>query len=191
MLPSKHSSTYAVEEAYGHVQGESLKPYAALLVRLINSPITRSEGAVILAIFGCVFGVLAFVSLPILFVPLAAFFGLLGLASALLNRDGQGVFVAIMAGFLAGVGFVTSPSVWLASALLFTPQVADERGTEQALSPHQPALPNEFAWRMGSPPPPGIVPDKDGMVPGYDLQSGMQHKCFAPECLWFVKRKEN
>jgi len=32
-----------VEEAYGYVQGESLKPYAALLVRLLNSPITRSE----------------------------------------------------------------------------------------------------------------------------------------------------
>ncbi len=30
-----------VEEAYGYVQGESLKPYAALLVRLLNSPIAR------------------------------------------------------------------------------------------------------------------------------------------------------
>lgn len=32
---------HAVGEAYGHVQGESLKPYAALHVRLLNSPITR------------------------------------------------------------------------------------------------------------------------------------------------------
>jgi hypothetical protein len=43
VLPSKHSSTHAVEEAYAHVQGESLKAYAALLVRLLNSPITRTE----------------------------------------------------------------------------------------------------------------------------------------------------
>jgi len=35
--------TYEVGEAYGHVQGESLKPYAALHVRLLNSPITRGE----------------------------------------------------------------------------------------------------------------------------------------------------
>jgi hypothetical protein len=33
-----------VGEAYGYVQGESLKPYAALLRRLLNSPITRLEG---------------------------------------------------------------------------------------------------------------------------------------------------
>jgi RNA polymerase subunit RPABC4/transcription elongation factor Spt4 len=38
----KHSSTYMVGEAYGHVQGASLKLYAALLVRLLNSPITRT-----------------------------------------------------------------------------------------------------------------------------------------------------
>jgi hypothetical protein len=30
-----------VEEAYGYVQGESLKPYAALSEKLLNSPITR------------------------------------------------------------------------------------------------------------------------------------------------------
>ena len=41
VLPSKHSSTHAVGEAYAHVQGESLKAYAALLWRLLNSPITR------------------------------------------------------------------------------------------------------------------------------------------------------
>ena len=34
---------HAVGEAYAHVQGESLKAYAALHARLINSPITRSE----------------------------------------------------------------------------------------------------------------------------------------------------
>jgi len=39
--PLKHSSTHAVEEAYGYVQGASLKPYAALLWRLSNSPISR------------------------------------------------------------------------------------------------------------------------------------------------------
>jgi hypothetical protein len=41
--PQQHSSTHEVGEAYAHVQGESLKAYAALLVRLLNSPITRSE----------------------------------------------------------------------------------------------------------------------------------------------------
>ena len=44
MLPSEALLNHMVEEAYGYVQGESLKPYAALLVRLLNSPITRSEG---------------------------------------------------------------------------------------------------------------------------------------------------
>jgi hypothetical protein len=42
VLPSKHSSTHAVGEACAHVQGESLKAHAALLVRLLNSPITRT-----------------------------------------------------------------------------------------------------------------------------------------------------
>ena len=35
---------HAVGEAYAHVQGESLKAYAALLWKLINSPITRLGG---------------------------------------------------------------------------------------------------------------------------------------------------
>jgi hypothetical protein len=34
-----------VGEAYAHVQGESLKAYAALLVRLSNSPITSRGNA--------------------------------------------------------------------------------------------------------------------------------------------------
>jgi hypothetical protein len=42
VLPLKHSSTHEVGEAYAHVQGESLKAYAALLWRLLNSPITRA-----------------------------------------------------------------------------------------------------------------------------------------------------
>jgi hypothetical protein len=33
-----------VGEAYGHVQGESLKPCAVFLWRLLNSPITRGAG---------------------------------------------------------------------------------------------------------------------------------------------------
>jgi hypothetical protein len=38
VLPRKHSSTHAVEEAYGYVQGESLKPYAALLTEAYHLP---------------------------------------------------------------------------------------------------------------------------------------------------------
>ncbi|HEV2562338.1 MAG TPA: hypothetical protein VGT78_09380 [Rhizomicrobium sp.] len=38
MLPQKHSSTSMVEEAYGHVQGASLKPYAASLIRGFLTP---------------------------------------------------------------------------------------------------------------------------------------------------------
>ena len=33
-----HSSTYMVEEAYGYVQGESLKPYATLLCEVFKLP---------------------------------------------------------------------------------------------------------------------------------------------------------
>jgi len=44
VLPSKHSPNHAVGEAHVYVQGASLKTCAALLVRLPNSPITRSGG---------------------------------------------------------------------------------------------------------------------------------------------------
>ncbi len=45
MLPSKHSSTYAVGEAYAHVQGESLKAYAALLIEAYQLPDHQGEGS--------------------------------------------------------------------------------------------------------------------------------------------------
>jgi hypothetical protein len=38
---AKHSSTFMVEEACAHVQGESLKAQAVSCTRLLNSPITR------------------------------------------------------------------------------------------------------------------------------------------------------
>jgi hypothetical protein len=38
VLPSKHSSTREVGEAYAHVQGESLKAYAALLIEAYQLP---------------------------------------------------------------------------------------------------------------------------------------------------------
>ena len=37
-----------VGEAYAHVQGESLKAYAAFLVRLLNSPVTSGEAGTLM-----------------------------------------------------------------------------------------------------------------------------------------------
>lgn len=53
MLPPKHSSTPMVEEACAYVQGESLKAHAALLRKLLNSPITRGESDVRVVIPVC------------------------------------------------------------------------------------------------------------------------------------------
>jgi hypothetical protein len=38
VLPQKHSSAHLVGEAYGYVQGESLKLYAALLIEAYQLP---------------------------------------------------------------------------------------------------------------------------------------------------------
>ena len=57
MLPSEALLYPWVEEALAHVQGESLKADAALLVRLSNSPITRGENEMryfIIGLFGIV-----------------------------------------------------------------------------------------------------------------------------------------
>jgi hypothetical protein len=40
----KHSSTHAVEEGYGYVQGESLKPYPALLTEAFKLPDHQAGG---------------------------------------------------------------------------------------------------------------------------------------------------
>jgi hypothetical protein len=44
--PQQHSSTFMVEEAYGYVQGVSLKPYAAFLVSAFQLPDRQSEGKI-------------------------------------------------------------------------------------------------------------------------------------------------
>jgi hypothetical protein len=50
------------------------------------------------------------------------------------------------------------------------------------------APPKEFAWRAGEPPPPGVIWRENASAPdGYEMQSGMNHGCLVPECLWFVR----
>ena len=75
----------------------------------------------VVAVFGCLFGILGIFTLGIVFVPLAALCAVFGLCNALLNQKTATGLLSVMAGILAVAGFVLSPSLWLASALLLAP----------------------------------------------------------------------
>lgn len=131
------------------------------------------------AIFGCVFGILGILTFGVIFVPLAALCAVIGLAQAIFTRNASAGFVAFLAVVLTVIGFVVSPTLWLATAGI----------TAAAHHTDAPAPPSSFAWRMGQQPPAGVTADKDGMPEGYEMQSGANHNCAAPECLWFVRVK--
>ncbi len=51
--PQTHSSTILVEEAYGYVQGESLKPYATLLREVYQLPDHQDQGLMMSDLITC------------------------------------------------------------------------------------------------------------------------------------------
>lgn len=77
----------------------------------------------IFAIFGCIFGILGIFTIGIVFVPLAALCALFGLLSGLAKQQFSTALMAIVAGILAAVGWVTSPSLWLVTAVMLAPTI--------------------------------------------------------------------
>jgi hypothetical protein len=67
----------------------------------------------VLAIFGCIFGILGIFTIGFVFVPLAALCALLGFFGGIAKKSASTAFLAIVAGILAGVGWTTSPSLWV------------------------------------------------------------------------------
>lgn len=98
-----------------------IEPSSTVIVR---HEARRSEGrhnGLVAGIFGCIFGTIGIFALGLIFVPLAAicsFFGLMRGASGL---SISGIGVSALAAVLTLIAAVTSPSVWIALALLLKP----------------------------------------------------------------------
>jgi len=131
----------------------------------------------IAGIFGVVFGILGILTFGIIFVPLAAVCAVIGLIRSIITRNMGALFVAVLAGVLTVIGFVVSPSLWLATVGVMS-------AVQQT---NAPITPDSFAWRVGQPLPPGVTLDNDGIPHGYEMRSGMSHGCTLPDCMWLVR----
>lgn len=131
------------------------------------------------AVLGCVFGVLGIFTFGIIFVPLAGLCTLFAIRQSVITKSGQTFFVSFLSGILTVIGFIVSPSLWVVVAGMMT----------TAHQSNIPKPPDAFAWHMGEQPPPGVTPNKNGMPEGYEMQSGVNHGCPLPECMWFVRMK--
>ena len=93
----------------------------------------RRNGGLIAGLFACVFGILGVFTVAIVFVPLAALCGTLGLLLGLAGRSATGFFVSLLGALLAAVAFVFSPSLWLlAAALVGTSMQGKKSDTSKA-----------------------------------------------------------
>jgi hypothetical protein len=75
----------------------------------------------VLAVFGCVFGILGIFTIGIVFVPLAALCAVFGLIGGIVKGQMSTVLLAVIAGVLVVVGWVTSPSLWVLTAAILVP----------------------------------------------------------------------
>jgi hypothetical protein len=75
-------------------------------------PGSRSEG-VVSGILACIFGCFGIATLGIIFVPLAALCSVIGMLRGLVGRSISGFSISLMGAFLAFIGVVVSPSLWL------------------------------------------------------------------------------
>jgi hypothetical protein len=64
-------------------------------------------------VFACLFGILGIFTLGLIFIPLAALCSVIGMLRGLVGRSISGFSISLMGAFLAFVGVVVSPSLWL------------------------------------------------------------------------------
>jgi hypothetical protein len=85
--------------------------------RAIRAAQRRNQG-VVAGILACIFAVLGIFTLGILFVPIAAFCGVVGLLRGAIAFNLSGLAVSALGIFLSIVGVATSPSLLLALGLV-------------------------------------------------------------------------
>jgi zinc-ribbon domain len=72
----------------------------------------RGDG-ILTGVFACLFGILGIFTWGLVFVPLAALCSVIGMLRGLVGRSISGFSISLMGAFLAFVGVVVSPSLWL------------------------------------------------------------------------------
>jgi hypothetical protein len=85
----------------------------------------RGNQGVAIGGFACAFAILGIFTLGVLFIPIAALLTLSSFSQSL-RGDGSGLLISVVGAILTGIGFATSPLLWLAVASLFTPQQDDK-----------------------------------------------------------------
>jgi hypothetical protein len=88
----------------------------------------------VLAIFGCIFGILGIFTIGFVFVPLAAMCALFGLLSGIAKRQFSTGVLSILGGVLACVGWAMSPSLWLLTAFLMVPPAHKDEPRESIVN---------------------------------------------------------
>ncbi len=76
----------------------------------------RDRAGVVAGWFACGLALLGIFSIGAVFIPFAAWFCLVGLLSSLFAFNARGFFINIFAAILTALGFIVSPSAWLAAA---------------------------------------------------------------------------
>ena len=75
----------------------------------------------VVAVIGCVFGIFGIFTVRLVFVPLAGLCALFGAINGAINGRPSAVFLSIIAGILAAIGWAVSPTLWLTTAAIFAP----------------------------------------------------------------------
>ena len=83
-----------------------------------KAQVSRGNQGVVIGGFACAFAILGIFTVGLLFVPIAALFTLSSFFQSF-RGDGTGTLVSLVAAVLTGIGFATSPVLWLATAGLF------------------------------------------------------------------------
>ena len=76
----------------------------------------RDRAGVVPGWFACGLALLGIFSIGAVFIPFAAIFCFIGLLTSLLAFNSRGFFINVFAVILTALGFILSPSAWLAAA---------------------------------------------------------------------------
>lgn len=80
---------------------------------------SASSAGLASGIVGSIFAVLGIFSVALLFLPFAVLFSVLSLLRSITGPSASGFAAAMASSFLTVIGFVVSPTAWLAVAALF------------------------------------------------------------------------
>jgi len=121
--------------------------------------IAKKKAGNLVGIFACISGVLAIMSVGIVFVPLTILLAVIGFFQALSARNGNGEAISVVAFMLAIVGLLMSPTIWLLLIGLIATSTeaydnyaekAKQLGNETVVEPVDTnVIPNDFSITNG------------------------------------------